>query len=372
MVTSPSEHQAFMTKKTSISLLVGTAFSCSGLYLAFRNVPFGSLWEYAQQVNYWWTLPAAGSLALAYFIRSLRWQWLLIPSGRPLLSSAYHSLIISMMINCLLPGRVGELARPVVLQKLEGLPLASSFAALGVERLLDLVALLILLLPTLMLMAPDADTVVTFGRHQLSRRLLVDLGYFSLLTAILLVLLAYAFGRDRLRQRFAAWIHRLPEVANLIGFKKLAGVLQSFEGHVQNFIERGARGVKAICHWKGFLVGMLTSLIFWGFSALSFLFLSIGSPHLDLSFINICGVMVIICFFIALPSVPGFWGLWEAAGVFALSLIGVADDVAAGFSLFSHAFNLIPVIAAGWLSCLALGFRWRTLAKRDDPEPIAH
>ena len=28
--------------------------------------------------------------------------------------------------------------------------------------------------------------------------------------------------------------------------------------------------------------------------------------------------MIIICFFIALPSVPGYWGIWEAGGVFAL------------------------------------------------------
>ena len=79
--------------------------------------------------------------------------------------------MISMMLNCLLPGRIGELARPMVLKKQENIPLATSLATLGVERLLDLLALLILLLPTLMTLAPDAGTVVNFGDHQLSRDL---------------------------------------------------------------------------------------------------------------------------------------------------------------------------------------------------------
>jgi hypothetical protein len=77
--------------------------------------------------------------------------------------------------------------------------------------------------------------------------------------------------------------------------------------------------------------------------------------------------MVIICFFIALPSVPGFWGLWEAAGVFALSFHGISNDHAAGYALFSHAFSITPVIVAGGLSCLALGFRWTGLTKAVAP-----
>jgi len=345
--------------------MIGVIFSSVGFYLAFRNVPYSSLLEYAKQVNFLWTLPAAVSLAIAYLVRSIRWQWLLIPAGQPRLASAYHSLIVSMMLNCILPGRIGELARPMVLKKLEGLPLASSLATLGVERLLDLIALLIMLLPTLMLFVSDADTVVIFGNHQLSRDLLINLGYFSLVTVIFLLMLVFAIGSKGLRYRALSWLHHLPTFANRIGQQKIGHNLHVLTLYLEDLIERGARGVKAICHLKGLLTAIFASLIFWGFSGLSFYFLSIGSPGIDLSFLSICGVMVIICFFIALPSVPGFWGLWEAAGVFALSILGVTEDIAAGFSLFSHAFNLIPVIGAGWLSSIAIGFRWNMFTKRD-------
>ena len=62
--------------------------------------------------------------------------------------------------------------------------------------------------------------------------------------------------------------------------------------------------------------------------------------------------MVVVCFFIALPSAPGFWGLWEAGGVFALALFGVPAKDAAGFTLVNHAVQMFPVILLGLLSAL--------------------
>jgi hypothetical protein len=58
-------------------------------------------------------------------------------------------------------------------------------------------------------------------------------------------------------------------------------------------------------------------------------------------------MMIIILFFIALPSVPGWWGIWEAGGVFAMGLFGVPRLEAAGFTLVSHAMQIFPVILIG-------------------------
>ena len=75
-----------------------------------------------------------------------------------------------------------------------------------------------------------------------------------------------------------------------------------------------------------------------------------GCPGIDLSFAQILAVMIIICFFIALPSVPGFWGIWEAGGVFGLALFGVTAKNAAGYTLANHAVQVFPVIFAGLVS----------------------
>jgi uncharacterized membrane protein YbhN (UPF0104 family) len=72
--------------------------------------------------------------------------------------------------------------------------------------------------------------------------------------------------------------------------------------------------------------------------------------------------MVIICFFIALPSVPGWWGLWEAAGVFAMSLFGVSAKEAAGFTLANHALQVFPVIIVGLVSAMILSVDIRKIS----------
>ena len=64
--------------------------------------------------------------------------------------------------------------------------------------------------------------------------------------------------------------------------------------------------------------------------------------------------MVILMFIIALPSVPGFWGLWEAGGIFALSLFGIATKDAAGFTLVNHAIQMFPIIIMGFISAMII------------------
>ncbi|MGD8369796.1 MAG: lysylphosphatidylglycerol synthase domain-containing protein, partial [Desulfobacterales bacterium] len=80
-----------------------------------------------------------------------------------------------------------------------------------------------------------------------------------------------------------------------------------------------------------------------------------GCPGIGLSVFELTAVMVIVCFFIALPSVPGFWGLWEAGGVFALALFGVPSKEAAGFTLVNHVVQMFPVILVGLVSAMVTG-----------------
>jgi uncharacterized membrane protein YbhN (UPF0104 family) len=77
-----------------------------------------------------------------------------------------------------------------------------------------------------------------------------------------------------------------------------------------------------------------------------------GCPGIELSFAEISAHMIIICFFIALPSVPGYWGIWEAGGVFALALFGVSSKDAAGYTLANHAIQIFPVMIVGLVSVM--------------------
>ena len=116
------------------------------------------------------------------------------------------------------------------------------------------------------------------------------------------------------------------------------------------FVDNIARGFHLIRYPRKMLVCLVLSFLVWALHALSYYIFALGSPGIHLTFMEMSAHMIIIMFFIALPSVPGFWGLWEAAGIFALSLFGVAGKQAAGFTLANHAIQVFPVIIMGFIS----------------------
>jgi uncharacterized membrane protein YbhN (UPF0104 family) len=97
---------------------------------------------------------------------------------------------------------------------------------------------------------------------------------------------------------------------------------------------------------------VVLTILIWALTVFSYYVFALGCPGVELTLWELTTVMVVICFFIALPSVPGFWGLWEAGGVFALSLFGVLNRDAAGFTLVNHAVQIFPVILIGMISAL--------------------
>ncbi len=134
-------------------------------------------------------------------------------------------------------------------------------------------------------------------------------------------------------------------------------------------MENFASGFALIKHPKKICICIGLSVIIWGLAAFSYYIMALGCPGIGLSFIELSAVMIIVCFFIALPSVPGFWGIWEAGGIFALALFGVSSKDAAGFTLANHAVQIFPVIIVGLVSALVTGVNiWQVSYKEKPPQ----
>ena len=131
-----------MLKKFAISLILGTAISLVTLYLAFRNVPLQDLIAYLWSINYLWVIPSVLVSLSTYALRTVRWQFILASSYRVGFWQAFSPMVIGFMMNCILPARVGEVARPLVLQKQQGVPFSAGLATVAVERVFDAVSLL--------------------------------------------------------------------------------------------------------------------------------------------------------------------------------------------------------------------------------------
>jgi uncharacterized protein (TIRG00374 family) len=84
-------------------------------------------------------------VAIPYWLRAIRWQCLLAPIGKTSFRNVFRAMVLGFAALALLPGRVGDVLRPYLIARQEGLPLPATMATVVMERVLDLVAVLSLL-----------------------------------------------------------------------------------------------------------------------------------------------------------------------------------------------------------------------------------
>ena len=335
-----------------ISLVVGIALSVAALYFAFRNVPLDELWHYLRSINYLWTFPAVIMVLLSFFIRALRWQFILASSHRVEIWRAFHPLMIGFMINCILPGRLGELARPAILQKNEKVPFATGIATVVAERVFDVVALIIFAVITLATIEINPATEIVFGDFRLNRSTLEVLFNRSIMLGVIVVAAIIGISIPSIRRSIHWAILEIPSLAFFSAESLKTKITAKVSNPLIRFVDNVAAGFTLIRYPKKIFICMLYSCLVWVSAAFSWYIFSLGSPGIHLSYTEMYAVMVIVCLFIALPSVPGFWGLWEAGGVFAMSIFGVSPKAAAGFTLANHGVQIFPVIIMGFISAI--------------------
>ena len=351
-----------MTKKMAASFIGGIVISVTALYFAFRNVPLVELFKYLATINYLWVLPAVVIVLFSFWLRAWRWRIILESTSKISIWRAYNPMMIGFMINCVLPGRLGEVVRPVILQKEEKIPFSTGLATVVAERVFDICILLILFVLTIGMLQIDPDQNVTVGSYQLNLETLQTVFNGLLKLGALLIIGITLFSIGKVRKLIYKVILAAPVLLFFAGEGFKASIRQKLCEPVIGILKNIARGFILIRYPGKLLACVVLSIVIWGLAAFSYYLFSLGSPGVNLTYFEIATVMVIICFFISLPSVPGWWGLWEAGGVFALSLFGVSAREAAGFTLANHAIQVFPVIIAGFASAMILSVNIRQMS----------
>ena len=121
------------------------------LYLAFRGTDFGKLLQTIATANYWWILLSLALLMISHAVRAWRWRFLMNPIKPGIgFRNLFSGVMIGYLVNNVIP-RGGELVRPFVLGELESLSKSAAFGTVVVERIIDIVCFLVLviLLPVL-------------------------------------------------------------------------------------------------------------------------------------------------------------------------------------------------------------------------------
>src|SRR5258706_5706915 len=121
------------------------------LWLSLRALDVGGenkgqfIWDTWTKSNKGYLLLMAALSMVSHVIRAERWKMLLVPSGNSVpLSSSFLSLMIGYLVNLAIP-RGGEVSRCYNLYKLEKTPVEISFGTVVVERIVDVICLVSLI-----------------------------------------------------------------------------------------------------------------------------------------------------------------------------------------------------------------------------------
>jgi len=314
--------------KQLLRSIISFAIAAFFLYLAFRGTDFAELWVSLQTVDYWWVALMIPIALMSHWIRAVRWGYLLAPvKAKTSTRNLFSGVMIGYMVNNALP-RVGELVRPYVLGKLEGISKTSALGSVVLERILDFLTFYLIL--SIVLFAYPTSLTPFFEHVDAVRPWILASSIACFLLFVLLFFKAETFVLFVTKLRFV-----LPKRYRT----KFDGLVGSFQTGL------------AVSKMKGsFLMIIVLSLIMQTLYALGlyvpfFAFSSMAALHLDFGASVILLTISSIAF--VLPA-PGAMGTYHSFMTFTLmKLYNIDNTTALGYSLITHEVGYILMTVIG-------------------------
>src|SRR5262245_25027637 len=110
-----------------------------------KNANVADVWRHVRQARGDLLVLAFGFVLATYWARAIRWQYLLAPIGPTRFRTVFRTTVLGFAALAVLPARVGDVIRPYLLARTEGLATSATFATIVMERVLDLITVLALL-----------------------------------------------------------------------------------------------------------------------------------------------------------------------------------------------------------------------------------
>jgi uncharacterized protein (TIRG00374 family) len=310
-------------------LVIGLVISVGALYFAFKGFNMGDVWDALSRVRWPFFLLMLVPYVVTFLAKVWRWQALFYPDEE---RAPFRILFPSLMISYVpLPFRLGEVARGAVASVRTGLPPARVYSTIFVEKVLDVLVLLLLLGVSL----PFVELPDTSGRSSL---ILLGTGVVVLVALTLF----FVFRPDLARNVVRLLSRPLPE--------RYSSRLLAVTDHV-------LEGVVPLAHGS-----VAARVVFW---SLATWLVNMLTVYLEMLAFNIevtpaAAVVLVVATNLSMvvPAAPGYVGTFEAAVVGVLVALGQPLDTSQAFAIIYHFVGLIPVAAIGVVAALQQGVRF--------------
>ncbi|CAN7246459.1 flippase-like domain-containing protein [Trinickia sp. LjRoot230] len=324
-----AQDNSLRRKRLPLRQLVGVGISIACLVLVFRKVDVAQL-RIALE-NFKWHFLALGiaSLAIDYAVRIQRWAVLLRAGEANVTGWACAAPFLgSITLNNVLPFRAGDLVRALLFPAAIGVRRVTATASLLLERLIDMLTLLMSLGIGLSL-SPVAHVPEWLG-HTVTGLAIggcVTLFLIAVLNGPLLRLLA-----------------SLRAIADRRGLLKVgSGIALLIE------LTRDAAGMSRP-RVLGALA-LLSAVIWVGETGLFWAVLH--GLSIDAAFPAALTIMAIATLSTLVPSSPGYVGPFHLAAYSAAVMLGGSSAQAASFAVLAHLGLWLPTTLAGSIAILA-------------------
>ncbi len=261
------------------------------LYLAFRDVNLEVLIADLKRANYYWVALSLIFAFIAYISRAIRWRLLIEPLNyKPPIKNVFFALMFGYFANLAFP-RIGEISRCGALAKTDKIPMDSLIGTVIIERTIDLVVLLILLIVVFL------AKIETFGLFikenvfiPISKKFIatVDFSiYYWLMIIVLLAVIIFLFYHFRKK------------------FKRVKIILK-----IRKIIRGVFSGIKTVTKMRSRSKFLFHTLLIW--------------------------LMYFLMTYVAVFSLPATQGLKPIDGLFLLVIggLGMAAPVQGGIGAF--------------------------------------
>jgi len=119
-------------------VVIGSIVGLIALWLAFRGESPATLVTAIRQADLWWAAAALASIVLSLALLAVRWRVLFGRANRaPRLGPLFNALVLGQAVNIVLPIRVGELVRVLLISRTQGQTFERTFVSVVAERLMD-------------------------------------------------------------------------------------------------------------------------------------------------------------------------------------------------------------------------------------------
>ena len=287
-----------------------------------------------------WVPLAVASYLAGHLLRGVRCRLLLADSGLSV-ATASNLVVIGYAVNNILPARAGELARAAMITDRTGLPFPAALTVAVVERLLDGLAIVLLLLLGVFAVLtgdPPAAGLPSWMQHTLW----IAIGVFGTGTGVVALLVWFPDVFRALAARFSARMQTRTQ-ALLVRFTAQITAAVSVLARPHMTLRLGILSLAIWLLEAGMFLAVLPALGLRG--ELGWALMAMGVTNL--------GLLV--------PSTPGFVGPFHFFCMQTMIALGIAPAASFAYAVMVHATFYVPITIWGLLALFVYGVEFARL-----------